>query len=104
MDSSMVLRLKKMEKDVIDGVVIERDERIELEEAMQYLADEQEEWKVSGKELARIELILDGDMVIVKAVEKSPVKRVRRITGYLSNMENFNDGKKAELAERYKHM
>lgn len=93
-----------MEKDVIDGVVIERDERIELEEAMQYLADEQEEWKVSGKELARIELILDGDMVIVKAVEKSPVKRVRRITGYLSNMENFNDGKKAELAERYKHM
>ena len=93
-----------MEKIVIDGVVIERDERIELEEAMQYLADEQEEWKVSGKELARIELILDGDMVIVKAVEKSPVKRVRRITGYLSNMENFNDGKKAELAERYKHM
>ena len=93
-----------MEKIVIDGVTVVYDERLSMEEAMQYLADEQEEWKVSGKELARIELILDGDMVIVKAVEKSPVKRVRRITGYLSNMENFNDGKKAELAERYKHM
>ena len=93
-----------MEKDVINGVTIERDERIGLEEAMHYLANEQEEWKAKGKELARIELILDGDMVIIKAVEKSPVKRVRRITGYLSNMENFNDSKLEELRERKTHM
>ena len=93
-----------MESIVIDGITVTHDECLSMEEVMQYLADEQEEWNAKGKELARIELILDSDMVIIKAVEKSPVKRVRRITGYLSNMENFNDGKKAELAERYKHM
>lgn len=93
-----------MESIVIDGITVTHDERLAMEEVMQYLADEQEAWKLKGKELARIELILDGDMVIIKAAEKSPVRRVRRITGYLSNMENFNDAKQDELSQRYQHI
>ena len=30
--------------------------------------------------------------------------RVRRITGYLSALDNFNNGKKAELRDRIKHL
>ena len=93
-----------MESIVIDGITVTHDECLSMEEVMQYPADEQEEWNAKGKELARIELILDSDMVIIKAVEKSPVKRVRRITGYLSNMENFNDAKQDELSQRYQHI
>ena len=93
-----------MESIVIDGITVTHDECLSMEEVMQYLADEQEEWNAKGKELARIELILDSDMVIIKAVEKSPVKRVRRITGYLSNMENFNDAKQDDLSQRYHHI
>lgn len=93
-----------MKSIVIDNIVVLHDDRLSLDEIMDYLTDEQQLWKTNGKELARVEMTVEGDFVIVKGVERSPVRRVRRITGYLSNMENFNDGKKAELAERYKHM
>lgn len=33
----------------------------------------------------------------------SDIRRVRRITGYLSTIDRFNDGKRAELASRIKH-
>lgn len=32
-----------------------------------------------------------------------PIERIRRITGYLSKVSNFNDAKKAELEHRVKH-
>ena len=37
--------------------------------------------------------------------KRSTVKfeRIRRVTGYLSNVDNWNDGKRAELAERVRH-
>ena len=37
--------------------------------------------------------------------KRSTVKfeRIRRITGYLSEVDNWNDGKRAELADRVKH-
>ena len=31
------------------------------------------------------------------------IKRIRRITGYLSAIERFNDAKKAELSQRLAH-
>ena len=35
---------------------------------------------------------------------KGNISRVRRITGYLSTLDQFNDAKKAEVAHRVKHM
>jgi ribonucleoside-triphosphate reductase len=32
------------------------------------------------------------------------IKRVRRITGYLSTVERFNDAKKCELRDRVTHL
>lgn len=50
-----------------------------------------------------MELGLDGEEIIVKATEKSPIRRVRRITGYLSSIDNFNDAKVAECRSRVTH-
>lgn len=37
--------------------------------------------------------------------KRSTVKfeRIRRVTGYLSEVDNWNDGKRAELTDRVKH-
>ena len=51
----------------------------------------------------QIELSIEQDEVVVKATEKSPIRRVRRITGYLSTIERFNDPKQAELNHRVTH-
>lgn len=38
-----------------------------------------------------------------RETEDSPFTRVRRITGYLSELQNFNDAKRSEEAQRVKH-
>ena len=88
---------------MVNQVAVEYDPSLTVAEMTSIVEDELKMWKDNQKELARVELTLDGDNVVVKAVEKSPVRRVRRITGYLSNMENFNDAKQDELGARYKH-
>ena len=88
---------------MVNQVAVEYDPLLTVAEMTSIVEDELKLWKENQKELARVELTLDGDNVVIKAVEKSPVRRVRRITGYLSNMENFNDAKQDELGARYKH-
>jgi len=48
---------------------------------------------------------IDGDFVDVSyQYDVVPFDRIRRITGYLvGNMTRWNDGKKAEEADRVKH-
>ncbi len=48
---------------------------------------------------------IDGDFVDVDYVyDTVPFDRIRRITGYLvGNMTRWNDGKRAEEADRVKH-
>lgn len=92
-----------MTNTMISNVVVEYDPILALEEITTIVEEEINLWKEQRKDLGRVQLTLDGENVVVKAVEKSPIRRVRRITGYLSNMENFNDAKQDELAQRYKH-
>lgn len=47
-----------------------------------------------------------GDTKVVSAKERGEgigFQRVRRITGYLSEVSAFNNGKRAELHDRVKH-
>lgn len=48
----------------------------------------------------------DGEFVNVKyTYDSTPIERIRRITGYLvGTLDRFNDAKKAEVADRVKHM
>lgn len=89
---------------MINGIVVTADPALSNEEIVAIVDAEMQEWRKRSKALAKIELSVDGDEVIVKAVEKSPVRRVRRITGYLSTVDNFNDAKRAECTDRQAHM
>jgi anaerobic ribonucleoside-triphosphate reductase len=51
----------------------------------------------------------DGDYVDMKYTLENkqetnlPIQRIRRITGYLTNMTRVNNAKKAEINDRLKH-
>lgn len=79
------------------------DPQLNQSEVNDLVANEIQEWKSMNKEIAAIELSLVGNEVEIQTTEKSPINRVRRITGYLSSVEKFNDAKKAELRDRYVH-
>lgn len=85
---------------IISGVTVEYPEDMPQDEAEKYAEAELALWSANKKELGRINLEIDGSEVVVKTWEKSPIVRVRRITGYLSRIENFNDSKQAELSDR----
>lgn len=85
------------------GIAIEMPEDMTVEEAQVYVEEEIMLWQEKGVELGRIILKVDGDEVIIQAVEKSPIKHIRRITGYLSEVDNFNNAKRSELEQRVVH-
>jgi hypothetical protein len=91
-------------QDIIDGINVEYPYGMTIGEARQYVAEEKRLWIDEGKKpsaLGKIVITLDDDYVVIKALAR--IVRTRRITGYLSNVENFNDAKRSELAERVKH-
>mgnify|MGYP003587412960 CR=1 FL=1 len=89
---------------IVNQVVVQYDPLLSIDEVNILVEDEIKRWKEMNKELARVDLTLDGDCVVISAVEKSPIRRLRRITGYISNLDNFNDAKQDELRQRFKHM
>ena len=60
-------------------------------------------WHAKKKHISEINMTMDDEDLIIKATERSPIIRVRRITGYLSNLENFNESKLAEERARRVH-
>ena len=89
---------------MIDGICVEAQDGITEQEVQAIAMEERQIWARRGKEVAEIKLTLEGDEIVVQTVEKSPINRVRRITGYLAPLHNFNASKKAELADRFNHM
>lgn len=53
-----------------------------------------------------VQVTLDGDYADLNftCANQEPFERIRRITGYLvGTLDRFNDGKRAEEADRVKH-
>lgn len=69
----------------------------------QIVEEEKELWAAKGKILGKVVMTADGDEIEVKTFEKSPIVRIRRITGYLSHADNWNEAKKKELIDRVTH-
>lgn len=68
------------------------------------IKDEEERYAARGKELAEIEIVeISTEELEVRTKAKTVINRVRRITGYLSTLERFNDGKQEELKDRVVH-
>lgn len=88
---------------VVSGVHVIADPRLNQEEIAQLVLEEKRLWQGKHKKLAQLELGIEQDEVIIKATEKSPIRRIRRITGYLSAIDNFNDAKVAECSDRTRH-
>lgn len=81
----------------IDHVKVIFPPEISLQEAKSYLAG------ISKTNLVELELALDGDYVVIKP-RYNTISRIRRITGYLSEVNNFNHAKKSEEHDRVKHI
>lgn len=68
------------------------------------IREEKERYVLKGKELAEISIIeISSEELEIRSRAKSNIKRVRRITGYLSTLDRFNDSKQAELSDRVIH-
>jgi hypothetical protein len=89
---------------LVDGIQVVADPALTTEEIAYFVAEEKRLWNINNKKLGLVELGLDGEEIVVKATEKSPIRRIRRITGYLSSIDNFNDAKLAECGDRTKHV
>lgn len=89
---------------IINGVVIQCPPDVAPEQIETILQQEIDSYKILHKPLGGIDIEIDGEELIVRTWERSPIKRLRRITGYISNIENFNDAKLSELAERDSHV
>ncbi|MBP2652615.1 MAG: anaerobic ribonucleoside triphosphate reductase [Firmicutes bacterium] len=86
--------------DSYEGVFVYYQDEIERDEALEYAKDEIKDWEEKGKRLESVSLSLDNEDVVITAREWSHIRRIRRITGYLSEVTNFNDAKRAELSDR----
>lgn len=89
---------------MIDGIAVKYDTAIIPEQIKAIVQEEKEIWKEKKKELAYIEIGIDDGEIVVRTVEKSPIRRIRRITGYCVCLDNWNEAKQDELKARYKHM
>lgn len=88
---------------LIGNVLVENPEQLPEKEVETYVNEERAIWQKTGKTLGRVILRLDGNEVVIQSFEQSPIKRTRRITGYLSTVDKFNDAKRQELADRLPH-
>jgi len=87
----------------IDGINVSADESISKQEVLSVLSDELTLWRQQDKVLDSVEICIEDNDLVIYSYEKSPINRVRRITGYLAPLVNFNTSKKAELNDRYQH-
>lgn len=73
-----------------------------IEEQKNYVKYLEEKY---NKKLKTLDINLDGDFADLRyTFESVPFERIRRITGYLvGTMDKWNDGKRAEEADRVKH-
>jgi anaerobic ribonucleoside-triphosphate reductase activating protein len=88
---------------LVNGIRVKADPALSNDEVAALVDDEIRLWQQRGKPLGSIDLSLDGESVIIRSYEKSPIRRVRRITGYLSTIDQFNDSKQAECKDRKVH-
>ena len=86
---------------VINGVNIVCNEKITVDELQKYLELEQKRFPY--RKIDKLVIEISGEDVFLKPVFNSVI-RLRRITGYLSNINNFNNAKQEEAHDRVKHI
>lgn len=89
-----------MNKIEYEKIVVRYSDNMSFEEAISYVNDELD--KKLPYPLKEISLVAnDADVDVLPFYDT--ITRIRRVTGYLSTEERFNDGKLAELKDRIAH-
>jgi len=88
---------------LINGITVTADQTLTTEEISALVDEEIQLWKKENKTLGFLDLTISGDEIVIKGREKSSIRRVRRITGYLSELANFNPAKRDECLSRVIH-
>ena len=78
----------------IDGIDVRSD--VPEEEAREYV-------KRAPRGTTSMKVESDGNYVNIWYYDRIPFERIRRVTGYLSSVARWNNGKVAELHDRVKH-
>lgn len=87
-------------------VIVDGDVHITEKFKSEIIEEERHYWQSKGKVVGEVRISKDKEndaKVVIASLPKQKIKRVRRITGYLSAVEYFNDAKKAELKDRVEH-
>lgn len=78
-------------------------EQISDEEKEAYVKRAKEKYPNDNIESITVEV--DGDFVnLTYHKQPIPFSRIRRITGYLTNMNRVNNAKRSEISDRVKHI
>lgn len=94
-----------MKQMTYQGVVVKYDDSISEEEARELTRNEKRDWWDNLDHMALGYLTIkqiDGEIEL-HGKEAEKVERLRRISGYLSNIDKWNNAKKGELRDRVKH-
>ena len=83
---------------IVNNVKVNCNEEISEKEAAEYI----NMMKSPEKRLVELDIKIKDDDVLLTP-HYDTIVRVRRITGYLSNVKNFNAAKKSEQSDRVKH-
>jgi|GEM_PF-1443639 len=90
----------------INGVNIIAPSDMHTEEVKYYIDYILDKHKKDSSTITDIEIKLteDGkDVDLFYTVKPVKFDRIRRVTGYLGNIDNFNNAKQSEIKERVKH-
>lgn len=84
-----------------DGITIVYDPAVTEEEIVEAIAEAKEFYAERRQVPELLDIQIDGEeLVIIRKPKSGKIYRTRRITGYLSNLDNFNTAKRAEEADR----
>ncbi|MGB9793367.1 MAG: anaerobic ribonucleoside-triphosphate reductase activating protein [Thermacetogeniaceae bacterium] len=84
----------------VEGVEVVAAPDVSEEEIKAVITEEKERARKDGRQLVRVKITADGDELIVEATTTPPIRRIRRITGYLAPTDRWNSAKLAELRDR----
>ncbi|AEG14547.1 anaerobic ribonucleoside-triphosphate reductase activating protein [Desulfofundulus kuznetsovii DSM 6115] len=87
----------------VDGVKIVYSPFVSEEEVQTLVQEEIAHFSQTGKRLSKVEIDIDGEDYVIKSWEVSPIRRIRRITGYLAPTDSWNSAKLSELRDRVIH-
>lgn len=87
--------------EIVNGTEIIFPDEMSLSEAKVYLQGQSTLYP--GARLKQLELEIEDGYVIIKP-HYDTITRIRRITGYLSELPNFNQAKQEEEKVRIKHV